>query len=168
MGSYAVRVSWFEVLRAGKNNKLNFLWPKMARLGPPFDTKIPPKKFMWVPFLRSFPGNETRKLFSGGPKWRVLGGDQKVYVEEVYVLLPSLHCSDREEQYPSQKLTRVLRRIFGINTPNFLEVAFQVEESSFLRTLRQLVGWHVCRTKASSVNSMPRSELFAMGPVQFS
>ena len=41
---------------------------------------------MWVPFLRSFPGNEAHKLFSGGPKWGVLGGGQKVYVEKVDVL----------------------------------------------------------------------------------
>ena len=31
------------------------------------DPKITLKKFMWVPFLRPFPGNETHKLFSGGP-----------------------------------------------------------------------------------------------------
>ena len=29
-------------------------------------------------------------FFSGCPKWRVLGGGQKVYVEKVYVLFPSL------------------------------------------------------------------------------
>ena len=45
---------------------------------------------MWVPFLRPFPGNEVHKLFfSGGPKWGVLGGGQKVYVEKVYVLFRS-------------------------------------------------------------------------------
>ena len=60
----------------------------------PFDTPFltpnppppPPKKFMWVPFSRPFPGNEAHKLFSEGPKWGVLGGGQKVYVEKVYVL----------------------------------------------------------------------------------
>ena len=67
------------LLMAGKNNKLNFLWPKMACLGPFFLTpKSTPKKFMWVPFLGPFPGNEAHKLFSGGPKWGVLGGGQKV------------------------------------------------------------------------------------------
>ena len=35
---------------------------------------------MWVPFLRSFPGDEPHKL---------LGGGQKVYVETVYVLFLS-------------------------------------------------------------------------------
>ena len=35
---------------------------------------MPPKKFMRVPFLRSFPGNEAHTLFSGGPKWGVFGG----------------------------------------------------------------------------------------------
>ena len=66
----------------------------MAENGPfgtPFLTpKIPPKKFMWVLFLRSFPGNEAHKLFSRGPKWGVSGGVLKVYVEKVYVLFPPL------------------------------------------------------------------------------
>ena len=44
---------------------------------------------MWVPFLRPFPGNEAHQLFSGGPKWGVLGGGQKVYVEKVSVLFLS-------------------------------------------------------------------------------
>ena len=29
---------------------------------------------MWVAFLRSFPGKEAHKLFSGGLTWRTLGG----------------------------------------------------------------------------------------------
>ena len=45
-----------------------------------------PKKIMWVPFLRSFPGDEAHQLFAGGPKWGVLGGGQEVYVEKVYEL----------------------------------------------------------------------------------
>ena len=57
--------------------------------GAPFLPQTPPKKFMWVPFLCPFPGNEAHKLFSGGPKWGVLGGGQKVYVEKVYVLFRS-------------------------------------------------------------------------------
>ena len=61
---------------------------------------VPPpflKKFMWVPFLRSFPGHEAHKLFSGGPKWGVLGGGQKVYVEKVCALFrsPSLDFADK-------------------------------------------------------------------------
>ena len=32
---------------------------------PFFDPKIPPKKFMWVPFLRPFPGNEAHTFFLG-------------------------------------------------------------------------------------------------------
>ena len=62
----------------------------MARLGPLFDPPNRPEKvYVYVPLLRSFPGNEAHKLFSGGPKWGVLGGGQKVYVEKVYVLFPS-------------------------------------------------------------------------------
>ena len=48
---------------------------------------------MWVAFLRSFPGNEAHKLFSGGPNGRVWGVGQKVHVEKVYVLfLPLKFC----------------------------------------------------------------------------
>ena len=65
----------------------------MAENGPfgtPFLTpQIPPKKFMWVPFLRTFLGNNAQKLFSWGPKWGGLGGGQKVYVEKVYVFFRS-------------------------------------------------------------------------------
>ena len=60
----------------------------MARLGTPFwPPKSPEKVYVYVPVLRSFPGNEAHKLFSGDPKWGVLGGGQKVYVEKVYVLI---------------------------------------------------------------------------------
>ena len=68
----------------------------MAENGPfgtPFLTpKIPLEKVYAGPFLRSFPGNEAHKLFSGGPKWGVLGGGQKVFVEKVDVLFPPLHA----------------------------------------------------------------------------
>ena len=51
------------VNKGRQKTKLNFLWPTMARLGPPFLTpKIHPEKFMRVPFLRPFPGNEAHKL----------------------------------------------------------------------------------------------------------
>ena len=50
---------------------------------------------MWVPLLRSFPGNEAHKRFSGGPKLGVLGGGQKVYVEKVYVLFRPLFEASR-------------------------------------------------------------------------
>ena len=56
---------------------------------------------MWVPFWRPFPGNEAHKLFSGGPKWGVLGGGRKVYVEKVYVLFPS----PRMDQEPNWNRT---------------------------------------------------------------
>ena len=66
----------------------------MARLGPHFwPPQIPPKNFMWVPFLRSFPGNDSHKLFSGGPKGGVLDGGQKAYVDKVYTLRPWLQCA---------------------------------------------------------------------------
>ena len=44
---------------------------------------------MWVPFLRSFPGNEAHKLFLGAQTGAFWVGGQKVYVERVYVLFLS-------------------------------------------------------------------------------
>ena len=64
-------------LRAGKskkkNNKLNFLWPIHAPLGPLFDPKNPPENVCVGPFLRPFPGNEAHKLFFWGPKLGCFG-----------------------------------------------------------------------------------------------
>ena len=66
--------------------------------------KIPPKKFMWVPFLRPFPGNEAHKLFSGVQNGGVLGGGQKVYVEKVYVLFGPLkfECATTRSEFSAQ------------------------------------------------------------------
>ena len=63
----------FFLLRAGNNNKLNFLWPNMARLGPRLEPKnSPPKSLCGSLFLRSFPGNEKNQLsfllWGGGGK----------------------------------------------------------------------------------------------------
>ena len=69
----------------------------MARLGPR-PKKSPRKSLSWVHFLRPFPGNEAHKLFSGGPKWGVLGGGQIVYVEKVYVLFQSLNRVENESK----------------------------------------------------------------------
>ena len=53
----------------GKNSKLKLFVAENGPFGTPFSTpKIPPKEFLWVLFLRSFPGNEAHTLFSGGPK----------------------------------------------------------------------------------------------------
>ena len=54
----------------------------MARLGPLFGSQNPPEKVYVGPFFRPFPGNEARNFFSGGRKWGVLGGSQKVYLEK--------------------------------------------------------------------------------------
>ena len=51
---------------------------------------------MWVPFLRSFPGNEAHQLFSGAHNGGFWVWGQKVNVEKVYVLFPSLsHLSQK-------------------------------------------------------------------------
>ena len=65
--------------REKKNNKLNFLWPKWPVWSLFLTPKIPSKRFMWVPFLRSFPGDEAHKLF-GAPEVGVLGGGQKKFM----------------------------------------------------------------------------------------
>ena len=62
---------------------------KNVPFGTPFLTPKIPENVYVGPFLCSFPGNESHKLFSGVPQWDVLGGGQKVYVEKVYVLFPS-------------------------------------------------------------------------------
>ena len=55
----------------------------MARLGPLFDTQNRPKK-VYVGPLFSFPGNEARKLFSGGRKWGALGGGKKFMLKNLF------------------------------------------------------------------------------------
>ena len=65
----------------------------MAILGPPFDPKNPPENVHVGPLLR-----EAHKLFSGGPKWGVLGGGQKVYVEKVYVPFVSIKTKGPGEE----------------------------------------------------------------------
>ena len=63
----------------------------MAENGP-FGTpqKDPPERVCVGPFFASFP-KEMRHVnfFLGVPKWGILGGGQKVYVEKVYVLFRS-------------------------------------------------------------------------------
>ena len=74
---------------AGKNNRINFLWPKMG-LGPRFWAQKYPRKSL-CGSLFGVLSQEMRhiNLLSGGAKWGLLGGAQKVYVEQVHVLLPS-------------------------------------------------------------------------------
>ena len=50
----------------------------------------PPNEFMWVPFLRSFPGNEADTHFFWGPKKAFFWGGE-VHVETVYVFFFSLN-----------------------------------------------------------------------------
>ena len=53
---------------------------------PLFRPKIPSKKFMWVPCLHPFPGNEARNF----------SGVHKVYVENVYKFFLSLLNESRK------------------------------------------------------------------------
>ena len=92
----------------------------MAENGPfgtPFLTpKFPLKKFMWVPFLRSFPGNDAHKLFPGGPKWGVLGGGQKVYVEK------SLCAFSVPYRCPQNRFVHKFPPPPGVNLEDFLQI----------------------------------------------
>ena len=54
---------------------------------------------MWVAFLRPFPGNEAHDFVSGDPK----GGDQKVYVEKVYVLFRALKGTEKAHNFYQDK-----------------------------------------------------------------
>ena len=60
-----------------------FCGPKWPVWDPLFDPK-PLEKVYVGPFLGPFPGNEAH-IFSGDPKWGVLGGGQKVYVEKLTI-----------------------------------------------------------------------------------
>ena len=64
-----------------KSSKPNFLWPKMARLGPRFHPQNPPEKVYVRPFFASFPENEAHKLFSGGPEWVFWVGAKKLMLK---------------------------------------------------------------------------------------
>ena len=46
----------------------------------PRNPQIPPNKFMWVPSLRSFPGDKAHKLFFWRPKTRDLGWGSKKFM----------------------------------------------------------------------------------------
>ena len=55
---------------------------------------------MWVPFLRSFPGNEAHKLFSGGPKWGFRVGGKKFMLKKFVCFFRPLvnhACSPKEK-----------------------------------------------------------------------
>ena len=81
--------------RAGKNNKLNFLWPKMARLGPPFwPQNCPENVYVGVPFLRSFPGSEAHKLFFRGPKMGCFVWETKSLCAFFSSLIPHTHSPE--------------------------------------------------------------------------
>ena len=59
----------------------------MARLGPPFWPQNPPEKSLCGSFfLRPFQEMRHINFFLGAQNGGVLGGGQKVYVEDVYVL----------------------------------------------------------------------------------
>ena len=70
-GNASKLLSLFQAsLNARKNNKLNFLSPKMARLGPPFLTQKSPGSPFW------------KELFPGGPNGMVWVGAKKVMLKK--------------------------------------------------------------------------------------
>ena len=69
-----------------KNNKLNFLWPKMARLGPRFQPQNPHEKVYVGPFFVSFPTKWGTLTFFWGPKiWDLAWGANVCVCVCVYV-----------------------------------------------------------------------------------
>ena len=73
-------------------------------MGTPFlSPKSPPKKFVWAPLLRSFPGNEAHKHFLGGGAKTagVLGQGANVYVDKVYVFCCPLLKSSALIPFPN-------------------------------------------------------------------
>ena len=81
-----------ELIKGEKKQRLNFLWPKMARLGPPpSDPQIPPKKCYAGPIFAMFPRKWGTYTFCWGAKMHRFGWGTKIAnVEHVYVLFPSL------------------------------------------------------------------------------
>ena len=74
-----------------KKTKLNFFVAQNGLFATPFVTpKIPGKSLSGSLLVRSFPGNEAHRLFPVPPTWGILGGGQRVYVENVDVLSLSL------------------------------------------------------------------------------
>ena len=72
----------------------------MARLGPRFGPpKSPEKVYVYVPLLRSFPGNEAHKLLSGGPKSGVLGGGKKFMLKKFMCFFRPLFKSRAKALY---------------------------------------------------------------------
>ena len=79
--------------RAGRNNELNSLWPKMARLGPPFwPPKSPRKSLCRSPFFRGF----EKGLATDKPPKRA----QKVLQKYVHLLLRGRRKKGTEKSSP--------------------------------------------------------------------
>ena len=74
-----------------KDNKLNFLWPKMGRLGPLFGPKIPLKEFVWVLFCVL--SQEMNTTFLWGPRSRFWVGCKRF---KDFISLPNLQILGKE------------------------------------------------------------------------
>ena len=76
---------------------------------------------MWVPFLRSFPGNEAHKLLSGGPKIGGLGrGGGKFMLKKFMCFFPPLTMSKLESHNRSDHGGRKLATILLQKSQDFL------------------------------------------------
>ena len=79
-------------IRSDLKNRTKLFVAENGPFGTPFLTpKNPSKKFMWVSFLRPFPGNEAHKLFFWGPKMGCFGWVLKKFMLKkfIYVLFRS-------------------------------------------------------------------------------
>ena len=87
--------------KGGNKTITKFLVAENGPFGTPFLTpKVPPKKFMWVPFLSPFQEMRHINFFLGAQKGVFWVGAQKVYVEKVYVLFRSPTEYDRAKVPP--------------------------------------------------------------------
>ena len=83
-------------LRQEQNNKLNFCGRKWPVWDPLLTPKIPPKKIMWVLFLRPFPGNEAYFLGEGTQNWLFWVGAKKFMLKHFMCFFGALKMLKRQ------------------------------------------------------------------------
>ena len=121
-------------------HRLNFLWPEAICLGPFFESKIPPKKFIWVPLLHELPRNEA-----AGLGWRA-----RMFVLENFMCF---FCPLRRES---------AKGVSGLSTCENSETqSFTLAQTCCVRKFRDIVfhtGANLLRTDARESLSSPSLE----------
>ena len=92
------------------NGRLDHFGPKWPVWTPLLTPKIPPKKFMWVPFLRPFPGkNEAHQLFFWGPNGVFWVGPKKFMLKKLMCFFGPLNPPHRKQKNAESKKENTLR-----------------------------------------------------------